>query len=204
MVSPSPGYVRVRLPAAQQPLSQLFSSGGAGGGLLLGGLWRGSIGPRMRAWERARSPPPGLLSAGKPQGYLSCQAAPLLLEHSSRSRLTVCSKLASPSKASIWGHLNRRGRPQARIHSEKHEILTATRWLSRPSTGLRRLNTPRMSAGQAAHAQTCQLDDNASAGDDGRRSGHARGGDLGQVDSAWQLGYAHCTPKPSLGPAPGS
>ena len=132
LVSPSPEFVRVRLPAAQQPLSQLFSSGGAGGRLLLGGLRRGPIGPRMRARERARSPPPGLLSAGKPQGDLSCQATPPLLEHLSRSRLAVCSKLASPSTASIWGHLNRRRRPQARIHAEESEILTATRWLSRP------------------------------------------------------------------------
>ena len=131
LVSPSPGYVRVRLPAAQQPLSQLFSSGGAGGRLLLGGLRRGPIGPRMRARERARSPPPGLLSAGKPQGDLSCQTAPPLLEHSSRSRLADCSKLASPSTASIWGHLNRRRRPQARSRSEPHEILTATAMLRR-------------------------------------------------------------------------
>ena len=38
---------------------------------------------------------------------------------------------ASPSSASIWGHLNRRRRPQARSHVKTHEILTASMVLIR-------------------------------------------------------------------------
>ena len=89
-------------------------------------LGGGPIGARMRARERARSPPPGLLRAGKPQQGPAGQAAPLLLENSSHSRLADCSKLASLSTASIWGHLNRRRRPQARSRTLGHEILTAS------------------------------------------------------------------------------
>ena len=66
------------------------------------------------------------MSATKAQLELYGQAAPLALSISARSRLPDGSKWASPSSASIWGHLNRRRRPQARRHVTALEILTAS------------------------------------------------------------------------------
>ena len=71
------------------------------------------------------------MSATKPQLEPYGQAAPLALSISARSRLPDGSKWASPSSASIWGHLNRRRRPQARSHVKAHEILTASMVLRR-------------------------------------------------------------------------
>ena len=71
------------------------------------------------------------MSATKPQLEPYGQAAPLALRISARSRLPDGSKWASPSSASIWGHLNRRRRPQARSHVKAHEILTASMVLIR-------------------------------------------------------------------------
>ena len=71
------------------------------------------------------------MSATKPQLEPYGQAAPLALRISARSRLPDGSKWASPSSASIWGHLNRRRRPQARSHVQAHEILTASMVLIR-------------------------------------------------------------------------
>ena len=71
------------------------------------------------------------MSATKAQFELYGQAAPLALSISARSRLPDGSKLASPSSASIWGHLNRRRRPQARRHVTELEILPASMVLIR-------------------------------------------------------------------------
>ena len=130
-VSPSPVWVWLSLPAALQPLPMLLPSGGAGCGLAFGGPTTPENALRRRARKRARSPPPGSMSATKPQLEPYGQAAPLALSISTRSRLPDGSKWASPSSASIWGHLNRRQRPQARSHAPGHEILTASMRLRR-------------------------------------------------------------------------
>ena len=130
-VSPSPVWVWMSLPAALQPLPMLLPSGGTGCGLAFGGPTTPENALRRRARKRARSPPPGPMSAAKPQCELYGQAAPLALSISARSRLPDGSKWASPSSASIWGHLNRRRRPQARSHARVREILTASMVLTR-------------------------------------------------------------------------
>ena len=130
-VSPSPVCIRVKLPSALQPLQKLLPAGGAGCGLAFGGPTTPENALRRRARKRARSPPPGPMSATKPQLEPYGQAAPLALRISARSRLPDGSKWASPSSASIWGHLNRRRRPQARSHVKRHEILTASMMLRR-------------------------------------------------------------------------
>ena len=130
-VSPSPVCIRLKLPSALQPLQKLPPSGGAGCGLAFGGPTTPENALRRRARKRARSPPPGPMSATKPQLEPYGQAAPLALRISARSRLPDGSKWASPSTASIWGHLNRRRRPQARSHAPGHEILTASMRLRR-------------------------------------------------------------------------
>ena len=130
-VSPSPVRVWMSLPAALQPLPMLLPTGGAGCGLAFGGPTTPENALRRRARKRARSPPPGPMSATKPQLEPYGQAAPLALRISARSRLPDGSKWASPSSASIWGHLNRRRRPQARSRSEESEILTASMRLRR-------------------------------------------------------------------------
>ena len=124
-VSPSPVCIRLKPPSALQPLQKLPPAGGAGCGLAFGGPTTPENALRRMASKRARSPPPGPMSATKPQSELYGQAAPLALSISARSRLPDGSKLASPSTASIWGHLNRRRRPQARRHVTALEILTA-------------------------------------------------------------------------------
>ena len=130
-VSPSPVCIRVKLPSALQPLQKLPPSGGAGCGLAFGGPTTPENALRRRARKRARSPPPGPMSATKPQLEPYGQAAPLALSISARSRLPDGSKWTLPSSASIWGHLNRRRRPQARSHVIRHEILTASMVLIR-------------------------------------------------------------------------
>ena len=125
-VTPSPVGIWDRLPAALEPLQLLPPSGGTGCGLAFGGPLTPENALRRMASKRARSPPPGPMSATKPQSELYGQAAPLALSISARSRLPDGSKWASPSTASIWGHLNRRRRPQARSHVKRHEILTAS------------------------------------------------------------------------------
>ena len=130
-VSPSPVGIRLKLPPALQPLQQLLPAGGTGCGLAFGGPLTPENALRRRARKRARSPPPGPMSATKPQLEPYGQAAPLALRISARSRLPDGSKWASPSSASSWGHLNRRRRPQARRHVTRREILTASMVLIR-------------------------------------------------------------------------
>jgi len=86
--SPSPVGVRMKLPAALQQLQQLFTASGTGCGLAFGGADDARRCSQEEGKEEGKEPPPGRMSAARPQGELYDQASPLALRVSTRSRLT--------------------------------------------------------------------------------------------------------------------